>query len=225
MFGNSNPIMHIPDFVERKGSLFLRSDHMDYSRPTLVSNWHQAREAEPKDYELKNYEPEKRNLHNSTYNRILDITDGSLPSTTSHDQMEQSVLLKKDFESRETRRPMMDISTLNDIDFSTKRDTGAPDRGFGSVLPRHNAEHGKRYLDTTYVVDYVAPYPYEKAKTPPPEPDMSPLWKKCHSQFTDVDDYRHHGNNTWHNETGMYSNTDLKRSCIKPTDTIPERLS
>ena len=29
----------IPDFMERKGSLFLRSDHMDYGRETLVSNW------------------------------------------------------------------------------------------------------------------------------------------------------------------------------------------
>lgn len=34
-----NPMAFIPDYVERKGSLFLRSDHMDYSRPTLVSNW------------------------------------------------------------------------------------------------------------------------------------------------------------------------------------------
>ena len=35
----SNPLAFIPDFIERKGSLFLRSDHMDYGRPTLVSNW------------------------------------------------------------------------------------------------------------------------------------------------------------------------------------------
>ena len=34
-----NPLAFIPDYVERKGSLFLRSDHMDYGRPTLVSNW------------------------------------------------------------------------------------------------------------------------------------------------------------------------------------------
>jgi hypothetical protein len=37
---------------------------------------HQAREAEPKDYDLKDYDPEKRKLHNSTYKRILNVTDG-----------------------------------------------------------------------------------------------------------------------------------------------------
>ena len=30
---------YIPDLMERKGSLFLRSEHMDYGRATLVSNW------------------------------------------------------------------------------------------------------------------------------------------------------------------------------------------
>ena len=30
---------NLPDFVERKGSLFMRSDHMNYSRATLNSNW------------------------------------------------------------------------------------------------------------------------------------------------------------------------------------------
>jgi len=54
---------------------------------------------------------------------------------------------------------------------------------------------------------------------------MPPVWKKCHSQFTDVDDYRRHGHNTWMDESGIYANTDLKRQYIKPTDTIPERLS
>lgn len=38
-----NPLAFIPDYVERKGSLFLRSDHMDYGRPTLVSNWYVSR--------------------------------------------------------------------------------------------------------------------------------------------------------------------------------------
>jgi hypothetical protein len=62
-------------------------------------------------------------------------------------------------------------------------------------------------------------------QTPSPDPDMSPLWKKCHSQFTDIDDHRRHGNNTWHDETGLYLNTDIKRCYIQPTNTIPERLS
>lgn len=218
-----NPLAFIPDYVERKGSLFLRSDHMDYARPTLVSNWHQAREAEPKDYDIKDYQPQKRNLHNSTYHRIGNVTDGSLPDTTSHDQMEQAVKLKSDFETRDTRRQMVDINTFNSVSF--KRDTGAPDRGFGSVLPRHPQNHGKRYLDTTYRVDYDSPYPYEQQKTPPPEPDRSPAWRKCHSQFTDVDDYRRHGANTWHDESGVYANSAIRGEVFKPTNPIPERLA
>lgn len=214
--------MNAVNFVERKGSLFLRSDHMDYSRPTLVSHWHQAREAEPKDYELKDYQPEKRKLHNSTYRRIGDFTDGSLSTTTSHDQMKQSVELKKDFETRETRHQMVSMSTFGNVNF--KRDTGAPERGFGSVLPQHPPDHNKWYLDTTYEVDYKAPYPYKPPKTPPPEQDQSVLWKKCHSQFTDVDDYRRRGRNTWHDESGEYANSELTRTVLKPTNPIPERL-
>merc|ERR1712224_749988 len=69
---------------EQKGSLFLRSDHMDYGRATLVSNWHQAREAEHKDNKVFNnnteqYDAKTRNVQKSTYNRILNITDGKLP--------------------------------------------------------------------------------------------------------------------------------------------------
>ena len=62
-------------------------------------------------------------------------------------------------------------------------------------------------------------------QTPPPEPDQSALWKRCHSQFTDVDDYRRHGRNTWHDETGVYANSDVRSTVIKPTNTIPERLA
>ncbi|XP_033105225.1 protein C9orf135-like [Anneissia japonica] len=68
----------VPDYYERKGSLFLRSDHMNYGRPTLNSNWHQAREAEPKDYNISD-QTQKRNLHTATYRRIGDITDGEQP--------------------------------------------------------------------------------------------------------------------------------------------------
>lgn len=42
----------------------------------MASSRHQARESEPKDYELKDYDPEKRKLHNSTYRRIGNVTDG-----------------------------------------------------------------------------------------------------------------------------------------------------
>jgi hypothetical protein len=67
-----------------------------------------------------------------------------------------------------------------------------------------------------------------KLKTPdvddPYEYNSSPLWKKCHSQFTDVDDYRHCGNNTWHNQSGCYANNELRTTVVPKTDTIPSRL-
>ena len=38
----------VPDLVDRKGSLWLKSNHMYYGKRTLNSDWHAAREAEPK---------------------------------------------------------------------------------------------------------------------------------------------------------------------------------
>jgi hypothetical protein len=41
----------------------------------------------------------------------------------------------------------------------TNRETGAPERGFGSVVPRHHPDHGKMRLDTTNKVDFKSPWP------------------------------------------------------------------
>ncbi|XP_057305932.1 cilia- and flagella-associated protein 95-like isoform X1 [Hydractinia symbiolongicarpus] len=210
---------------EQKGSLSLRSDHMDYGRATLVSNWHQAREAEPKDHDIHKigqYDAKNRNLHQSTYNRILNVTDGTFPVSTSHDHMNQ-IKLRKDFEEKVSRHAMIDHSTFH---HTTKhRNTGTPERGFGSILPRHPTNHNTRYLDTTYEVDYRNTYPYE----PSPvivndDKDESAAYRKCHSQFTDVADYRRHGRNTWHNESGTYANSETKKEVFKTTNPIPERL-
>eukprot|EP00111_Clytia_hemisphaerica_P008573 TCONS_00025046-protein len=211
---------------EPKGSLSLRSDHMDYGRATLVSNWHKAREAEPKDHDVhgsKKFNSKNRKLHQSTYDRILNITDGTLPSSTMHDYMNQ-INLRKDFQERKTKQSMIDMSTFHHAEKT--RLAHAPERGFGSILPRHPHDHDKRYLDTTYGVDYRDTYPYVDTNqaSPLPEKDLSPAYKKCHSQFTDVDDYRRHGRNTWQNDCGVYANSELKKEVFKPTDTIPERL-
>ena len=40
------------------------------------------------------------------------------------------------------------------------RDTGAPPKGFGAVLPRHHADHNKVHLETTHRADYKVPHPY-----------------------------------------------------------------
>ncbi|XP_070555395.1 cilia- and flagella-associated protein 95-like [Ptychodera flava] len=211
----------LPDFVERKGSLYLRSDHMNYGRPTLNSNWHQAREAEPKDYEI-NKEPPKRNLHNATYNRIGDVTDGSYPKTTYQDSMEQ-IFLKKDFDEQETRKPMVNLQTVGDADID--RDTGLPKSGYSAVLPRHYPEHDKQHLETTHRVDYKPPYPYTPTEEKPADfPDNSNAYRKCHSQFTDTADYRRYGRNTWQDETGIYANSRIKHEVFPPTKTIPVQL-
>ena len=34
------------------------------------------READPKDYDIHDYEPGKRNLHRSTHNRLASVTNG-----------------------------------------------------------------------------------------------------------------------------------------------------
>ncbi|XP_072045951.1 cilia- and flagella-associated protein 95-like [Amphiura filiformis] len=217
-----NNYVGIPDFVERKGSLYLRSDHMNYSRPTLNSNWHQAREAEPKEYDINGERIDQRNLHRATYNRIGNVTDGSFPLTTTKASLDQ-VYLKKDFEEQETRKALvnLDTSSLADLD----RDTGHPKRGFGAVLPRHHPEHDKQHMETTNRADYKPPFPYTPVPEQPPDfVDNSNAVRKCHSQFTDASDYRRFGRNTWQDESGIYANTQLKRETFPPTNTIPQVL-
>ena len=216
---------------EQKGSLCLRSDHMDYGRATLVSNWHHARESEPKDHDVfqKNnktevYDAKKRNVHQSTYNRILNITDGKLPISTCHEATEQ-IILRKDFEEKTLQRPMVDIKTIHET--SKPRETGAPAHGFGSILPRHHVDHNKRYLGTTYGIDYKDIYPYKEKKIeadPGKETDQSFAYRKCRSQFTDIDGYRREGRNTWLDESGQYANREIKEEVFKKTNPIPERL-
>ncbi|XP_071964729.1 cilia- and flagella-associated protein 95-like [Antedon mediterranea] len=209
-----------PDYYERKGSLFLRSDHMNYGRPTLNSNWHQAREAEPKDYNISD-PSQKRNLHTATYERIGNSANG-FPRTTTQESMEQ-VHLKRDFEEREIRKPMVSVDTYNEADID--RDTGCPKTGFGSVLPRHHAGHDKRHLETTNRADYKPPFPYTPVPEQPPDfVDNSNGYRKCQSQFTDTADYRRFGRNTWQDESGIYANRDYKRALFPPTNTIPQQL-
>ena len=82
-----------PSAVERKGSLSLRCDHMKYSNNTLNSNWHEVREAHPKDYDIT--QVTMQNLHRATYDRILDVTHGQILTETSsqnaNDQLKQKM--------------------------------------------------------------------------------------------------------------------------------------
>lgn len=208
----------VPDHVERKGSLFLRSDRMNYSRATLNSNWHQAREAEPKEYDM-NRDPE-RNLCKSTYSRIANVTDGELPETTYQNFCNQNNL-KDEFTEKEFSKSMITDSSKATLN----RDTGTPDSGYWAVLPKHNPEHNKYHLDTTHKADFKAPYPYTPAQEKPQEfADYAIAYKKCSSQFTDTADYRRNGRNTWQDESGVYTNSHHKVECPTYKKTDPFRI-
>jgi len=45
------------------------------------------------------------------------------------------------------------------------RDTGKPEKGYGSVLPHHHPDHDAFRSKTTYNHDYCAPYPYEAVES------------------------------------------------------------
>ncbi|XP_005107807.1 protein C9orf135 [Aplysia californica] len=217
---------------DRKGSLTLRSDHMNYSRAILNSHWHQARQAEPKDYDI-NKDP-IRTMTYSTYNRIGNVTDGSLPDTTYQEQANQ-VFLKPMYEDRDSHRGMVQMETLATANAGIDRNTGDPKDAYGSVLPFHNKDHKKFHLDTTYNADYIPPFPYtskeeeeaqRKASLPPgfdPD-DKSTAYRKMKSQFTDTTDYRRNGWNTWQDESGIYANSEYKSQVFPKTTTIPERM-
>ncbi len=69
---------------------------------------HQAREAEPKDYDISKHP--QRDLCKATYNRIGNVTDGSLPLTT-YQTLGQQSQLKDDFTEQEPKKYMINLET------------------------------------------------------------------------------------------------------------------
>ncbi|XP_059144331.1 cilia- and flagella-associated protein 95-like [Physella acuta] len=213
---------------KRKGSLTLRSNQMNYSRAILNSRWHQARESEPKDYDLNKHPI--RTMSFSTYKRIGNDTDGSLPNTTYQDQVNQ-IYQKPLYETRDVYKPLVQPETLASVVAGIDRDTHDPKEALGSILPFHSPDHNKFYLDTTYNSDYVPPYPFvhketEEKKQVNEEPveEKTKAFKKMKSQFTDTADYKRNGWNTWQDESGIYANSHYKAQVFPKTETIPERL-
>uniref|UniRef100_A0A0B6Z507 Uncharacterized protein n=1 Tax=Arion vulgaris TaxID=1028688 RepID=A0A0B6Z507_9EUPU len=207
----------------RKGSLTLRSNKMNYSRAILNSEWHQARQAEPKDYDLSKHDVRSMNL--STYNRIGNITDGTLPETTYQEQANQ-IFLKPWYEHKDNHKGMVQPESVANANASIDRDTGDPKGAFGSVLPYHNAEHNKFHLDTTYNLDYIPPYPFTRQNDKTEDEnknfeDKAVAYRKMKSQFTDTVDYRRNGWNTWQDESGIYANSQYKAQVFPKTKVIP----
>ncbi|XP_048383671.1 cilia- and flagella-associated protein 95-like isoform X2 [Stegostoma tigrinum] len=130
------------DYPDRKGSLTLRSNHKEYSRPVLVCNWYQHREAEPKDYDMDAIpEGHWKNLHRSTYKRLTSFPSGDW-STTSEAFMSQ-ISFKEDYRLRE-KMPLMDQKTA--AKELRKRTAGGLDTKANAALPRHPPDYSKLSL-------------------------------------------------------------------------------
>ncbi|XP_075684077.1 cilia- and flagella-associated protein 95 [Rhinoderma darwinii] len=208
------------DMLERKGSLYLRSNHMHYDKPTKVSGWHQSREAEPKDYDVNEAPLGKKNLCHSTYRRFGNVNAGDWNTTTQH-QLSQ-VHLKGEYKVKDVRKQMVNEDNLDTLNL--KRQTGLPDSGFRSVLPHHSTDHNKMHLDTTYGINYVAPFQYTASLKVSRVTDYSSAFKKCHSQFMDTADYRRRGRNTWQDESGIYANREMRQNVFKQTSPFTPHL-
>lgn len=184
----------LPQIQEKKGSLLLRSNHMKYKRGTLVSCWHEDREALPMDYDVSL--SEEKDLRKAAYTRLGNATDGSLKDahTTTHDVLEEVTKLGPDYETQETHKPMVTYDNFYKIPFD--RDTGRPDREYGSVLPRHPLDYRKAHMITTHSVDYKYPFDW----TPKDLVEDSGEQVQFHrprSEFADNDGPKRHGINTF----------------------------
>lgn len=217
----AGPFM-LPDFAERKGTLYLRSDHMNYGRAVLNSTWHQARQAEPKDYDI-NKAP-KRDLKKATYDRLAHYTDDGFPQTTYQEHSQQVFTCKKDFTEQEPKH-LVTAETVNDAVID--RDTGKPTSGHEAILPGHHPDHNKRHMETTYVASYGPPYPFTRHddandvdEAAERDRKMTAAFRRCQSQFGASDGRDRPGWNTWADESGVYANTHLKREVFQPTRTI-----
>ena len=150
-----------PDFVERKGSLYLRSNNMQYSKNTLNSDWDSRREADPKDFDIvKSFGKKsfKNNLHFSTYSRI-GTENNRLPITTAQDGNKQAYDLKPRFTPKAKRKLMVNKHNFGTVNLDEPNRTGPE---FKKILPKHKSDHRAQHLNTTNRLDYRRPYPKDK---------------------------------------------------------------
>ncbi|XP_031240655.1 protein C9orf135 homolog [Mastomys coucha] len=191
------------DLLERKGSLTLRSHHKKYSQPVLVHSWHRDREAFPKDYDIESPETVK-NLCISTYKRFG--SDSPKWMSEAHEQMSQ-VLVNKDFVEKKKKALVNDEILCSGI---LESDPELPATGFRDVPMESPPDPRKLCFSTTYSEDFAPQYEY-----PPPacprQDEYSIVYRKCRSQFTDIDGSKRFGINTWHDESGIYANSEAKQ--------------
>lgn len=91
------------------------------------------------------------------------------------------------------------------------------------ALPKHVEGHDKHHLETTYVKDYVHPYPeligQKSTKAVNHEfqnkLDNSMQFRRMISQFSDIDAPKREGINTYHVQHGEYPNQEMKRQFME----------
>lgn len=191
------------DLLERKGSLTLRSHHKKYSEPVLVYSWHRNREAFPKDYDIESPETVK-NLCMSTYKRFG--SDSPRWMSEAREQMAQ-VLVNKDLVEKK-KTGLLDEETL--CPGILERDPELPPTGFRDVPMESPPDPRKPCFSTTYSEDFTPQYEYPPPACPRRE-EYSIVHRKCRSQFTDLNGSKRLGINTWHDESGIYANSEAKQ--------------
>ncbi|KAM5185080.1 cilia- and flagella-associated protein 95 [Callospermophilus lateralis] len=198
------------DLFERKGSLTLRSYHKKYSKPVLVHSWQHDREAFPKDYDIEGPDKIKR-LCASTYCRF-GTEEPPIWISETHEEMAQGFSNKNFVEIKS--KPLLNEETM--CSGIIERDTGLPATDFGALFTRHPPDWNKMYTMTTYAEDYVPPHDYPP-RIPLCQDDYSIVHRKCRSQFTDLDGSKRFGIHTWHDESGIYANSDVKQKLYSLT--------
>ncbi|XP_042555342.1 protein C9orf135 homolog isoform X1 [Dipodomys spectabilis] len=191
------------DLLERKGSLTLRSQNKKYSKPVLVHSWHHERQAFPKDYDTENTD-QVINLCKSSYHR-LGTEEPPIWISETREQMSR-VFLNRELAGKKNKALLNEETMSSGI---VDRDTGLPATGFGALFRRHPPDRNKMSSLTTYSEDYIPPFDYQPCDFSC-QNDYSIVHRKCRSQFTDLNGAKRFGINMFHDESGIYANSDAK---------------
>jgi len=148
----------------------------------------------------------RRNANSEPFMDWVGTPKWICPISECRDRM-SDVQRKGEFSEKQTRLPMINAENFFRL-VSLERPMSLEGR---QPLPRHSKDHNKGRYNTTYCVDYLAPYSFTPKAPNPVEIDWSSAVRRMKSQFTDAADYRRNGRNTWLDESGIYANQDAKR--------------
>ncbi|XP_003515239.1 protein C9orf135 homolog isoform X1 [Cricetulus griseus] len=131
----------------------------------------------------------------------------------SHDQMSQALLNKDLVKSK--KKALINKETI--CPGILERDPQLPPIGFRDAFMGSPPDQRKPCFLTTYSEDYVPQYNYPPPACPRQE-DYSIVYRKCRSQFTDLNGSKRFGINTWHDESGIYANSEAKQKLYSLAD-------